>query len=134
LYEVMTREAKRAEEDIIVAPRVGTGFTDSHVFRRWSVTAYGFIPVLSTPEDQGRVHGNDERVTIENLKLGVQIIHQTVRGICGHPCRDRDGLHLQPEGGKDLGELRHVLRLVAVVRTHDRPVLPDDEDGAPGAL
>jgi acetylornithine deacetylase/succinyl-diaminopimelate desuccinylase-like protein len=83
LYEVMTREAKRAVEDAIVVPGVGTGFTDSRVFRRRGITAYGFVPVLTQPEDQGRVHGNDERMSIENLRLGMQILHHTVRGICG---------------------------------------------------
>lgn len=83
LYEIMTREAKRIVEDAIVLPGVSTGFTDSRVFRRRGITAYGFVPTLTAPEDQGRVHGNDERLSIENLRLGMQILHHTVRGICG---------------------------------------------------
>lgn len=83
LYAVMTREAKRAIEDAVVVPSVGTGFTDSRVFRRRGVTSYGFVPTLTASADQGRVHGNDERVSIENLRLGMQILHHTVRGICG---------------------------------------------------
>lgn len=83
LYEVITREAKRAVEDAVVVPGVSTGFTDSRVFRRRGVTAYGFVPTLTGPADQGRVHGNDERLSIENLRLGMQILHHTVRGICG---------------------------------------------------
>lgn len=83
LYEVMTREAKRAVEDAVVVPGVSTGFTDSRVFRRRGITAYGFVPTLTGPQDQGRVHGNDERLSIENLRLGMQILHHTVRGICG---------------------------------------------------
>jgi acetylornithine deacetylase/succinyl-diaminopimelate desuccinylase-like protein len=83
LYEVMTREARRAVEDVVVVPSVGTGFTDSRVFRRRGIAAYGFIPALYEPDDQGRVHGNDERLSIENLRLGLQILHHTVRGICG---------------------------------------------------
>jgi acetylornithine deacetylase/succinyl-diaminopimelate desuccinylase-like protein len=83
LYEVMAREAKRAIEDAVVVPSVSTGFTDSRVFRRRGVTAYGFTPALTAPGDQGRVHGNDERLSIENLRLGMQILHATVRGICG---------------------------------------------------
>jgi acetylornithine deacetylase/succinyl-diaminopimelate desuccinylase-like protein len=83
LYEVMTRAAKDAIEDVLVLPSVSTGFTDSRVFRREGITAYGFVPVLLDPEDQGRAHGNDERLSIDNLRLGMQILHATVRGICG---------------------------------------------------
>lgn len=83
LYEVMKREAKRAVEDAVVVPVVGTGFTDSRIFRRRGIEAYGFVPALTGPQDQGRVHGNDERMSIENLRLGMQILFHTVRGICG---------------------------------------------------
>ncbi|MEE8337294.1 MAG: M20/M25/M40 family metallo-hydrolase [Dehalococcoidia bacterium] len=83
LYAVMTRAAKEAIEDAVVVPSVSTGFTDSRVFRRRGVHAYGFVPVLTDPDDVGRAHGNDERISIDNLRLGTQILHATVRGICG---------------------------------------------------
>ena len=83
LYGVMTRAAREAVEDAVVVPAVSTGFTDSRVFRRRGVAAYGFVPVLVEPDNIGRVHGNDERISIENLRLGTQILHATVRGICG---------------------------------------------------
>jgi acetylornithine deacetylase/succinyl-diaminopimelate desuccinylase-like protein len=83
LYAVMTRVAKDAIEEAVVVPGVSTGFTDSRVFRRLGITAYGFVPILVEREDTGRVHGNDERLSIDNLRLGMQILHATVRGICG---------------------------------------------------
>ena len=78
----MKREARRVVEDALVLPGVGTGFTDSRIFRRRGIAAYGFVPTLNGPSEQGRVHGNDERVSIENLRLGMQILFSTVRGIC----------------------------------------------------
>ena len=83
LYAVMTRAAKDAIEDVVVVPGVSTGFTDSRVFRRLGIPAYGFVPWLLGPEEQGRAHGNDERISIDNLRLGMQILHATIRGICG---------------------------------------------------
>ncbi|MQC17077.1 MAG: M20/M25/M40 family metallo-hydrolase [Chloroflexi bacterium] len=83
LYRVMSREVRNAVEDAVIVPGVSTGFTDSRVFRRHGITAYGFVPTFTEPADQGRVHGNDERLSIENLRLGLQILHHTVRGICG---------------------------------------------------
>jgi acetylornithine deacetylase/succinyl-diaminopimelate desuccinylase-like protein len=83
LYAVMTSVTKSHIEDAVVVPGVSTGFTDSRVFRRMGIPAYGFVPVLMEPEDIGRAHGNDERLSIENLRLGTQILFETVRGICG---------------------------------------------------
>ena len=78
-----TAQAKAAIEDVVVVPSVSTGFTDSRVFRRRGVPAYGFVPVLLGPDETGRAHGNDERISIENLRMGMQILHRTVRAICG---------------------------------------------------
>ena len=83
LYATMAREVRRVFEDAVVVPSVSAGFTDSRVFRRRGVPAYGFVPTLTGPSEQGRVHGNDERLSVENLRLGMQILHRVVRGICG---------------------------------------------------
>ena len=83
LYEVMARAVRNAVEDAVVAPWVSAGFTDSRVFRRLGYPAYGFVPMFVPPEEQALAHGNDERISIESLRLGMQILHDTVRGICG---------------------------------------------------
>lgn len=83
LYEVMKRETRRVLEDALVLPGVSAGFTDSRVFRRRGIPAYGFVPTVTGPSEHGRVHGNDERISIENLRIGTQIMHAVVRGICG---------------------------------------------------
>ena len=69
LWEIMMREAKNLVEDALILPGVSTGFTDSRVFRREGITAYGFSPFLTGPSEQGRVHGHAERLSIENLHL-----------------------------------------------------------------
>jgi len=83
LYDVMTHYAKDAVEDAIVLPSVSTGFTDSRVFRRRGTPAYGFVPVLLGAQEMGTAHGNDECLSIENLRMGMQILHKTIRGISG---------------------------------------------------
>jgi len=83
LYEIMVATAKEAVEDSIVLPSVSTGFTDSRVFRRRGIPAYGFVPFLLGDQEVGRGHGNDECVSIDNLRLGMQVLHKTVRSICG---------------------------------------------------
>jgi len=69
-------------EDALVLPSVSAGFTDSRVFRRQGVTSYGFVPIILEPEEAMTIHGHDERVSVEALGLGCQILFETVRRLC----------------------------------------------------
>lgn len=69
-------------EDAVVLPSVSSGFTDSRVFRRQGVPAYGFIPVLLDPAEGMTMHGHNERLSIENLRLGCQMLFEVVRRVC----------------------------------------------------
>jgi acetylornithine deacetylase/succinyl-diaminopimelate desuccinylase-like protein len=66
-----------------VLPRVSAGFTDSRTFRRRGVPAYGFVPMLLGPGEQGGMHGNDERISLQNLRLGVEVLYRVVERVCG---------------------------------------------------
>ncbi len=69
-------------EDAVVLPSVSAGFTDSRVFRRLGTTAYGFIPVLLEPAEAAAIHGHNERLSIENLRLGCQMLFELTRRMC----------------------------------------------------
>ncbi len=69
-------------EEALVLPSVSAGFTDSRVFRKHGVTSYGFIPVLLEMNEAATIHGHDERISVENLRLGCQILFETVRRLC----------------------------------------------------
>jgi acetylornithine deacetylase/succinyl-diaminopimelate desuccinylase-like protein len=61
-----------AQEQTPVVPAVLTGFTDSHYFRTQGIVSYGFVPLETTDNDENRVHGINERVSIENLREGAR--------------------------------------------------------------
>jgi acetylornithine deacetylase/succinyl-diaminopimelate desuccinylase-like protein len=82
LYRAMEQAARQVVEGAAVVPGVSTGFTDSRVFRSRGIPAYGFVPVLLSHEESGRAHGNDERISIENLRIGVEILFRAVRAVC----------------------------------------------------
>jgi acetylornithine deacetylase/succinyl-diaminopimelate desuccinylase-like protein len=69
-------------EDALVLPSVSAGFTDSRVFRRHGVTSYGFVPLILEMEEAVTIHGHNERIRVENLRLGCQILFETVRRLC----------------------------------------------------
>ena len=82
LYRALERAALSVVERAAVVPGVSTGFTDSRVFRRRGIPAYGFVPVLLSEGESGRAHGNDERLSIGNLRLGLEILFRGVRSVC----------------------------------------------------
>lgn len=78
LYRAIGAVAARHEPGIPVVPTVSTGFTDNHYFMELGITCYGLQPFrLSEGERQG-VHGNDERLSSENLKRGTRFLHDVI--------------------------------------------------------
>jgi acetylornithine deacetylase/succinyl-diaminopimelate desuccinylase-like protein len=65
-----------------IAPELTSGFTDSRIYRTRGIPAYGFVPCLVPPEDLAGVHGHNERITVENLRLGVQVLYEVLRRLC----------------------------------------------------
>jgi acetylornithine deacetylase/succinyl-diaminopimelate desuccinylase-like protein len=52
-------------------PSVSTGFTDSHFTRDLGIASYGFDPVVVPEKEFSRIHGNNERVSVNGFRRGV---------------------------------------------------------------
>ncbi|MEJ2132648.1 MAG: M20/M25/M40 family metallo-hydrolase, partial [Gammaproteobacteria bacterium] len=73
IEDVLTEEFPNAR----VLPSMSVGFTDSHFFRDLGITAYGFVPMLRDPREMKPgegAHGNNERVSVENVKRGTRLM------------------------------------------------------------
>ena len=82
LYSTITSVLKEFEPGCGVTPTLTTGGTDSRFFRENGSICYGFQPMIpDEPNDQleKRMHGIDERITIENLVYGTSILYETVK-------------------------------------------------------
>lgn len=66
------------EPGMSVVPYLSTGATDSAALRRLGIKAYGLLPFPLTQEDEGRMHGHDERVPVASLGFGLQVVYGTV--------------------------------------------------------
>ena len=65
--------ARHADKDAPVVPTLIAGFTDSHYFRQKGIIAYGFVPIEVThPEEVKGIHGNDERISVDELGGGIR--------------------------------------------------------------
>jgi acetylornithine deacetylase/succinyl-diaminopimelate desuccinylase-like protein len=63
----------------LVTPSICVGGTDARYFRQRGVPAFGLVPCLFTADDLKGYHGIDERLSTQNLELGMKIIFDTVR-------------------------------------------------------
>ena len=60
-------------------PQVVGGFTDSHFFRDLGIVSYGYEATATPQADWSGVHGNDERVSEENVRRGVAMTLEIVK-------------------------------------------------------
>jgi acetylornithine deacetylase/succinyl-diaminopimelate desuccinylase-like protein len=82
LYSAITDVLRELEPGCGVTPAMTTGGTDSHFFRETGSIAYGFHPMRpDEPNDllEKRMHGIDERITIENLVWGTSVLYEAVK-------------------------------------------------------
>jgi carboxypeptidase PM20D1 len=66
-WEAITRSIREVDPEIVVAPGLMIGGTDSRWFLPPADAVYRFQPARIGPGDTGRFHGTDERVSVENL-------------------------------------------------------------------
>jgi acetylornithine deacetylase/succinyl-diaminopimelate desuccinylase-like protein len=72
LYKALGEALRRRAPGVVVAPDVLVGFTDNWFFRNCGLHGYGFSPFVLEEGEWRRVHGNDERISLENLRAGVR--------------------------------------------------------------
>ena len=70
-----------------VVPHMGSGGTDAKHLRPHGVVCYGLIPFEMAIGELHRIHGIDERVSIENIELGLRIVFDTVLRMCAEGAR-----------------------------------------------
>ncbi|MFQ5705076.1 MAG: M20/M25/M40 family metallo-hydrolase [Gemmatimonadales bacterium] len=81
LYRAIEEVVEKNYPGAPVIPTVQSGFTDSHFTRDLGIVSYGFSPDLLPLGDEARVHGNDERILVEQIKRGTRIMLELVSAV-----------------------------------------------------
>jgi acetylornithine deacetylase/succinyl-diaminopimelate desuccinylase-like protein len=68
--------------DAVAVPQMATGATDLRFFRAKGVPGYGIAPCPTGDEEEGTVHGHNERVRVASVKFGVRFVWDFVRDYC----------------------------------------------------
>lgn len=78
-FEVLQRTIRQVFPNTIVTPYLTPGGTDSRYFVNLTPNIYKFAPIVAGADDLTRVHGLNERMSIENYVQTVQFFVQLIR-------------------------------------------------------
>jgi len=71
-------------QDLPVLPYITTGATDLRYFRDLGITAYGFFPITLSGDEILRMHGKNERISVENIHKGLEGTYQIIKFLGSH--------------------------------------------------
>ncbi len=80
-FSAITEAVRKAKGNIAVLPFLTTGATDLRHFRALGSVAYGFAPFVLSDEDQMRMHGVNERISVRSLEEGLTITKDIVTAL-----------------------------------------------------
>jgi acetylornithine deacetylase/succinyl-diaminopimelate desuccinylase-like protein len=84
-YWALAHQIARLRPESVVGPIVSPGFTDSVFLRQHGVNAYGLAPFLMSDKELIGMHGHNERISVENMRLGLQILWGAVLELAAEP-------------------------------------------------
>ena len=87
LLRSLEKEARAQYPGAEVTSYLFQAGTDASAWRARGVPVYGIYPYAIDAEDLTRMHGNDERVSIESLRQGTEMIFRTLVDVAGRPGR-----------------------------------------------
>lgn len=78
LYRALAQSAEKVWPGVPVTPYLFQAGTDAAAWRSRGVPVYGIYPYPISNDDLSRMHGNDERVPVDSLEQGTDLIYQTL--------------------------------------------------------
>jgi len=81
LFSLIARKTKEKHRGAVVTTKMLSGYTESQLYRQLGIVAYGWAPIYTTPEEDEGVHGNNERISVKNVREGTRELYEIVRDI-----------------------------------------------------
>ena len=82
MFHALERAQRKVFPNAVTLPIMQTGATDSAQLRAKGVQAYD-LSIPHSDEDVKRIHGNDERVSVEGLGQFIQYVYAAVTDVAG---------------------------------------------------
>jgi len=81
LFSLITRKTKENHPSAVVTTKMLSGYTESQLYRQLGIIAYGWAPIYTTAEEDEGVHGNNERISVKNVRQGTREFYEVVSEI-----------------------------------------------------
>ncbi len=81
LFRAIQRFAAKNDPDCPVVPHLLAGATDSRLLREKGIITYDFCPFRVTEKEMMIIHGNDERIAVENLRFGMKMLVEIIKEV-----------------------------------------------------
>ncbi len=78
LFKAIVEVTKANHPEAIVTTKMLSGYTESQLFRQLGIVSYGWVPFYTTPEENQGVHGNNERISVKNIREGTREFFEVV--------------------------------------------------------
>ena len=81
LFRAIQRFAAVNDPGCPVVPHLLPGATDSRLLREKGIITYDFCPFRLTEKEMMIIHGNDERIALENLRSGMKMLVEILKEV-----------------------------------------------------
>jgi acetylornithine deacetylase/succinyl-diaminopimelate desuccinylase-like protein len=81
LFSIISEVTRSHHPDAIVTTKLLSGYTESQMYRQLGIIAYGWSPIYTTTDEDEGVHGNNERITVKNVREGTKEFYEVVSRI-----------------------------------------------------
>jgi acetylornithine deacetylase/succinyl-diaminopimelate desuccinylase-like protein/beta-lactamase class A len=83
LFRALDRQARAVFPGAEVTPYLFQAGTDAGAWRSRGIPVYGIYPYPITADELTRMHGNDERVSVDALAQGTELLYKTLVEVAG---------------------------------------------------
>jgi acetylornithine deacetylase/succinyl-diaminopimelate desuccinylase-like protein len=85
LFDTIVRVLRRHDPAAVLLPELVVGATDARHVTRLGTRVYGFCPMFDHSSEMERVHGHDERISLDNVGFGTRVLAEVVCEFAGAP-------------------------------------------------
>jgi len=81
LFRSIEAAAARHFPGAPVIPVLTSGYDECQRYRELGIVSYGFTPYSSTESENNSVHGNDERIRVEQVRRAPGVLYDVISGV-----------------------------------------------------
>jgi acetylornithine deacetylase/succinyl-diaminopimelate desuccinylase-like protein len=81
LYDAFRKVTAHYFPGTLVLPRLTSGYNEEQRYRPLGINAYGFNPYTATDAENNTEHGDDERIRVEEVRRGFQVLYDVVTSV-----------------------------------------------------